>query len=150
MLSPSPAPDGGGLGLSAIIGIACGGTALCLGGGAYYRFSKRSDDNKVPYGASTVSFTQDARTPSRGGGTTASFPTYGDTSVATVDYDYSRAFGGAGNHSLSDDGGTLGSRTRQTAAEDVASGLTSGTPSVTQPPGSRGTIFSDNPTFDQV
>ena len=29
-------------------------------------------------------------------GTTASLPTYGDTSVATVDYEFSRAFGGGG------------------------------------------------------
>ncbi len=59
-------------------------------------------------------------------------------SVATVDYDYSKAYGGAGNYSLSDAGGTLGSRTRQTAADPALL------------PGSGGTIFSDDQTFDQA
>merc|ERR1712032_527938 len=45
-------------------------------------------------------------------------------------------YGNAGNHSLSDAGGTLGSRTRQTAADPI--------------PGSGNTIFSDDPTFDQA
>jgi hypothetical protein len=46
-------------------------------------------------------------------------------SVATVDYDYSKAYGGAGNYSLSDAGPAL-------------------------LPGSGGTIFSDDQTFDQA
>lgn len=60
------------------------------------------------------------------------------TSVVTMDYDYSKAYGGAGNYSLSDAGGTLGSRTRQTAADPALI------------PGSGGTIFSDDHTFDQA
>ena len=56
-----------------------------------------------------------------------------------MDYDYSKAFGGEAAHSLSDAGGTLGSRTRQTAADDPA-----------MLPGSGNTIFSDDPTFDQA
>ena len=56
----------------------------------------------------------------------------------TVDYDYSKAYGGAGNYSLSDAGGTLGSRTRLTAADAALV------------PSSAGTIFSDDNTFDQA
>lgn len=59
-------------------------------------------------------------------------------SVLTVDYDYSKAYGGAGNYSLSDAGGTLGSRTRLTAADAALV------------PSSAGTIFSDDNTFDQA
>jgi len=37
---------------------------------------------------------------------------YGDQSVATVDYDYSKAYGGGGDTSVSSAGGTLGENTR--------------------------------------
>jgi PDZ domain len=43
------------------------------------------------------------------------------TSVATVDYDYSKAYGGGGDQSVvSSVGGTLGDATRQTAGEVAA------------------------------
>lgn len=44
-------------------------------------------------------------------------------SVATVDYDYSKAYGGAGDTSVvSSVGGTLGDATRQTAGDVAAAG----------------------------
>lgn len=44
-----------------------------------------------------------------------------NNSVATVDYDYSKAYGGGGDHSvISSVGGTLGDATRQTAGELAA------------------------------
>ena len=151
---PSDSGGGGGLGLGVIIGIAGGGFAfvVLVAGFLYYRFRGDDDDDDVDPGNATIlSSTQDARTQSAGAtGTNASLPTYGDQSVATVDYDYSRAYGGAGNHSLSDAGGTLGSRTRQTAAEDVASGLTSNTPSMPRHGSSGNTMFSDDATFDRA
>eukprot|EP00581_Thalassiosira_minuscula_P019455 CAMPEP_0183717330 /NCGR_PEP_ID=MMETSP0737-20130205/10974_1 /TAXON_ID=385413 /ORGANISM="Thalassiosira miniscula, Strain CCMP1093" /LENGTH=832 /DNA_ID=CAMNT_0025946747 /DNA_START=388 /DNA_END=2886 /DNA_ORIENTATION=+ len=146
------AEDKGGLGAGAIAGIACGCAAfvILVGGFVYYRVKNKDNDDSDPNNASTIlSSTQDERTNTNTG-TGSSLPTYGDQSVATVDYDYSKAYGGAGNHSLSDAGGTLGSRTRQTAAEDLGSGTgPPGDPSML-PPGSGNTIFSDDPTFDQA
>eukprot|EP01082_Thalassiosira_pseudonana_P015995 g14490.t1.1.5e17418c g14490 g14490.t1 contig9:1948090-1950363(+) len=130
--------DSGGLSIGAIIGIACGGAALIIliGGFIYMRSGgdkdSFSDDDRV---ASTQSATGTSAEPQT---SASSMPTYGDQSVATVDYDYSKAYGGAGNYSLSDAGGTLGSRTRQTAADPALL------------PGSGGTIFSDDQTFDQA
>ncbi|KAL3772923.1 hypothetical protein ACHAW5_005907 [Stephanodiscus triporus] len=68
-----------------------------------------------------------------------------ETTVGTVDYDYAAAFGGAGDHSLSDVGGTVGSRTRQTGADVIEKDL----PTMA-PPGSGNTVFSEDPTFDQA
>ncbi|GKZ01346.1 hypothetical protein MPSEU_001085600 [Mayamaea pseudoterrestris] len=52
--------------------------------------------------------------------TNASGDVYGDQSVATVDYDYSKAYGGGGNESVvSSVGGTLGDNTRFTGAEQM-------------------------------
>ncbi|KAL3772916.1 hypothetical protein ACHAW5_005900 [Stephanodiscus triporus] len=65
--------------------------------------------------------------------------------VGTVDYDYVAAFGGAGDHSLSDVGGTVGSRTRETGAEGMVEDVTA-----MAPPGSGHTIFPDDLTFDQA
>jgi len=140
------ATDGGNkaeetdLPLGAIIGGAGAGAALLIliGGFVYYKKQNKDEEND-PAATNTVSTTQDALTGTSGAGTGSSVPTYGEQSVATVDYDYSRAYGGAGAHSLSDAGGTLGSRTRQTAAEDV-----------NPLPGSGNTIFSDDNTFDQA
>jgi len=129
--------------LGAIIGIACGAAAVVVlaAGFGYYRYQKGKEEDDDA-GENTLSSTQDqTRTGTSGAGTGSSVPTYGDTSVATVDYDYSRAYGGAGNHSLSDAGGTLGSRTRQTGADDPGAGML---------PGSGNTIFSDDPTFDRA
>ena len=134
----------GGLGIGAIIGIACAGAAVLVFiiGFAYYRTKNKDEDGNDPNSTLAGSSTQDATQTATGAGTGSSVPNYGDTSVATVDYDYSRAYGGAGAHSLSDAGGTLGSRTRQTAADDVDPTM--------MPPGSGNTIFSDDQTFDQA
>ena len=131
------------VGVIIIIVIACVCTAVAVltAGYEYYRHQKGKE--KVgDVGENTLSSTQDqTRTGTSGAGTGSSIPTYGDMSGATVDYDYSRAYGGAGNHSLSDAGGTLGSRTRQTGADDPGAGML---------PGSGNTIFSDDPTFDRA
>lgn len=137
------AGGGGGLATGAIIGIACGAASLLVlvAGFIYYRYQKSKDEEDEDRGTSTLASTQGPT--ASGAGTGSSLPTYGDTSVATVDYDYSRAYGGAGEQSLSEAGGTLGSRTRQTtgAEED---------PAMLAVPGSGNTIFSDDPTFDQA
>ena len=60
--------------------------------------------------------------------------------------EYSRAYGGAGDHSLFKAGGTLGSCTRLTAANAAA-------PAAALPParpGSGNTLFSNNPTFSRA
>lgn len=131
--------SGSSLPMGAIIGGACGGAALIIlvVGFVYYKRRSRDDDDYVDPGATTTLSSTQGPTASGGAGTGSSLPTYGDQSVATMDYDYSRAFGGAGAHSLSDAGGTLGANTRQTAAD-------------AGPGGSGNTIFSDDPTFDQA
>mmetsp|Transcript_23012 Transcript_23012/g.47613 ORF Transcript_23012/g.47613 Transcript_23012/m.47613 type:complete len:699 (+) Transcript_23012:240-2336(+) len=129
---------GGGVPLAAIIGGACGGAALLvLVGGFVYarRRKKKSESLSVEEAPSTKSQTAASELVTSGN---SSVPTYGDQSVATVDYDYSKAYGGAGNYSLSDAGGTLGSRTRQTASDPALL------------PGADNTIYSDDPTFDQA
>lgn len=128
---------GSGLGTGAIAGIAVGGAVVVFlaAGLLYHRARGGSSDNAAGAFASATAGTSSAGDVMTRG-TSSSLPTYGDTSVATVDYDYSRAYGNAGNHSLSDAGGTLGSRTRQTTGAEI--------------PGSGNTIFSDDPTFDQA
>jgi len=56
-------------------------------------------------------------------------------SVATVDYDYSRAYGGGGDNSVSSAGGTLGSLTRAGKSSNMASGASQ-------------SLFSDDVSFD--
>ena len=139
--------DAGGMSTGAIIGIACGGGAaliMLIAGYVYYK-KKNNDDEEFIEGSQadrsgTLSGTQGMMSGTSGVGTGSSVPTYGDQSVATVDYDYSRAYGGAGGQSLSEAGGTLGSRTRQTAADEDPNMV----------PGSGGTIFSDDQTFDRA
>jgi len=145
---------GGGLPVGAIVGIACGSAAflILIVGFVYYRVQKNSDEddgsgNGNERDATTLNSTQGA--PTLGGpyaGTGSSLPTYGDTSVATVDYDYSRAYGGAGAHSLSDAGGTLGSQTRRTGAEGDDTAVGGGTAAIM----SGNTVFSDDQTFDRA
>ena len=60
----------------------------------------------------------------------------GEETVGTVDYDYSRTYNNSGNFSLSDAGGTFGSRTRQTA-------------DLMHPTGNA-TIFSEDPTYNEA
>ena len=152
--------ESNGLSLAAIIGIAAGGVALVLilfVGFVYYKKKTKIDsggevDRGDDRGSTQTLSTQDMKTISGAGGTGSSVPTYGEPSVATVDYDYSRAFGGAGGDLslVSDAGGTLGSRTGRTGTEDYPTG-TEDYPVTTMVPGSSGnTIFSDDPTFDQA
>lgn len=65
--------------------------------------------------------TIDENGPKGFSGDSASVGNYGDQSVATVDYDYSKAYGGGGDQSVvSSVGGTLGDNTRQTAGDLTA------------------------------
>lgn len=113
---------GGGLSTPVIIGIAVGGAvllALGLGGGAYMnRRSKRdSGSNRQKDTPPAVIPTQGMKgdevstlaEPSKVVGAGDVSVGYGDQSVATVDYDYSKAYGGAADHSVSSAGGTFGS-----------------------------------------
>lgn len=149
--------ESSGLPLPAIIGSAAGSVALLLilfiGFVYYKKKTKHVDDENFdhhrdddPISTQTLS-TQDMKNSlGAAGGTGSSVPTYGDQSVATVDYDYSRAFGGVGGDLslVSDAGGTLGSRTGRTGAEEYPGAMT------TVPGSSGNTIFSDDPTFDQA
>ena len=61
----------------------------------------------------------------------------GEETVGTTDYDYSKAYGAvSSNFSLSDAGGTIGSRTRQTASDPLPQSS------------ENNTIFSDDPTYN--
>ncbi|KAL3810275.1 hypothetical protein ACHAXA_008643, partial [Cyclostephanos tholiformis] len=80
---------------------------------------------------------------------------YENRTVGTTDYDYAAAYGGMGGDgdaagwSLSDAGGTLGSRTtRLTGADDAM--REEDAPLTTTIPNSGNTVFSEDPTFDQV
>jgi hypothetical protein len=65
------------------------------------------------------------------------FNTTGEETVGTTDYDYSKAYGAvSSNFSLSDAGGTIGSRTRQTASDPLPQSS------------ENNTIFSDDPTYN--
>ena len=68
--------------------------------------------------------------------------TLGQT-IGTIDYDYAAAYGG--DRSLSEAGGTVGSRFRQAGADCLEVVLPT-----TAPLGSGNTIFSDDPTFEEV
>jgi len=101
----------------AIIGIACGGAGLlilivlfaiyCRSGATENRSDNKSNDEPplqlhVDVRDDEVSTLAGPNGP----------PTYGDQSVATMDYDYSKAYGGAGDTSVSSAGGTFGSNTQ--------------------------------------
>eukprot|EP00577_Skeletonema_sp_RCC1716_P006312 CAMPEP_0113386448 /NCGR_PEP_ID=MMETSP0013_2-20120614/8015_1 /TAXON_ID=2843 ORGANISM="Skeletonema costatum, Strain 1716" /NCGR_SAMPLE_ID=MMETSP0013_2 /ASSEMBLY_ACC=CAM_ASM_000158 /LENGTH=622 /DNA_ID=CAMNT_0000269291 /DNA_START=92 /DNA_END=1957 /DNA_ORIENTATION=- /assembly_acc=CAM_ASM_000158 len=60
----------------------------------------------------------------------------GEETVGTTDYDYSKAYAASSNFSLSDAGGTLGERTRQTG--DF------------MPQAGNNTIFSEDPTYNEA
>lgn len=61
----------------------------------------------------------------------------GEETLETTDYDYSKAYEAAGNFSLSDAGGTLGQRSRNTGGSELM-----------QQSGNN-TIFSEDPTYDE-
>jgi len=108
----SPAPDpGGGLSRTAIIGISCGGAALLIVIILFiiYCRSGGDDDGDKDDPPLHVDVRNDEVSTLAG---PDGPPTYGDQSVATVDYDYSKAYGGAGDSSVSSAGGTFGSQTQ--------------------------------------
>ena len=61
----------------------------------------------------------------------------GEETVGTTDYDYSKAYGGNSNFSLSDAGGTLGDRTGQSASDLMHQS-------------GNNTIFSEDPTYNEA
>lgn len=123
--SPSPSPEGGGIPQWAIIVIVVV-SVLVLVALFLIVIRKRRSDNSAGEG-----YTQEADTyePMSSGFGSSSGPPLGDETVETMDYDYAKAYGGmAGDASLSEAGGTMGSRAApQTGA----------------------TIFSDDPTFNE-
>ena len=139
--------------------VSFGGGAGRPTGGADW--SLLGDDNVKPqtsaqeyhplnnYDVPPTSKGQDVRTESKPSSTPSTLSTLSisqDTpTIGTVDYDYGIAYGGGADHSLSDAGGTVSSRTRQTCPD----GLEEGVPTM-PPPGSGNAIFSDDPTFDRA
>lgn len=141
--APVPAPSGGSsspLSTGAIVGIAVAGAVglplLCYG--LYLLCGPGSDKDSTRPGGSTGYVSAGSAPPSKV--TTSrddvsamdyprvedreSMADYQDQSVATVDYDYSKAYGGAGDNSVvSSAGGTMGENTRQTAGDPAAATL---------------------------
>jgi len=74
-------------------------------------------------------YAQDEPTYEQSGFGSSSGPGLGDETVETMDYDYAKAYGGTGDASLSEAGGTMGSRLAPQAGN---------------------TIFSDDPTFNEA
>jgi len=61
----------------------------------------------------------------------------GEETLETTDYDYSKAYEASGNFSLSDAGGTLGQRSRQTGGSELLQ------------QSANNTLFSEDPTYDE-
>ena len=166
--------SGGGGGASAIVGISVVAAVVLLAaivaGIARHRKERHDDDDDwVDLNNDDVPPTskgQDVRTASVSsggmaarttGGAGAKSPTTPSTlsishdapTIGTVDYDYGIAYGGGGDHSLSDAGGTLGSRTRQTGLANLEEDLPT-TTAAAPPGGLTNAIFSDDPTFDRA
>jgi len=130
--------DDGGFPIWGFILAGLGGAAVCcVVGGLCYRYFNSDEDfgygkaESHPPASFNVSADEDISTiddplmrqmpsaePSllEGGG-------YGDQSVATVDYDYSKAYGGGGASVVSSAGGTMGDTTRQTGEAAAAATL---------------------------
>jgi hypothetical protein len=163
---------GSGSGGGAIVGISVVAAAVLLAaivaGIVRYRKERHDDDDWVDLNNDDVPPTskgQDVRTASVSSGavrttggaeakssstpSTLSIISQDTPTIGTVDYDYGIAYGGGGDHSLSDAGGTLGSRTRQTGLANLEEDLPT-TTAAPPPGGSSNTIFSDDPTFDEA
>jgi len=112
--SEDPEPKSG-LSMPAIIGIACGGGALLIIGILFCIYCKaqkptgESDMEEPP--PSKISIKEDEVSTLAGPSIAGNPAGFGDRSVGTVDYDYSKAYGN-GEHSVSDAGGTFGSNTQ--------------------------------------
>jgi len=164
-----PPTDGGDeMSTITIIIIVCAiaGGLLLLGGG-YFLFSRYKKKGKDNYGGDHFNNEAEGKPPSQlqlstlGGPdevSTLAEPTprigvhqsgeslagYGDQSVVTMDFDYSKAYGGGGDSIVSSVGGTLGSGTRAGATTG------SGTAGLAAAGGGGGqSIFSDDASFDQ-
>jgi hypothetical protein len=129
VVDPSKPNPATALPLWAIIVIAVVGALLlsiCLGPFVYRKFCRSKSSE----------FSQEGDIQRHGG---SSLPfNVGDDTVGTTDYDYSKAYAASGNFSLSDAGGTIGSRTRQTAAD-------------TMPHQSgNNTVYSEDPTYNEA
>jgi hypothetical protein len=169
---PAPSPSSNdGLGIGAIVGISIGAAVfvfvLIIACITQYNKKHYNKDTALP---NTVEYNPNTQTTGRGDESLSmSVPTgqtrtassgvnsfsYNDQqTVQTMDYDYTAAYGGAGaDYSVSNAEGTLGSRTRQTGVDSVsflgASGISTMGGGLV--PGSGGnTVFSEDPTFDQV
>jgi len=117
--APNKAPKGAPLLTKpAIIGISCGvaaalvlivifGVYCCRSGGGSEGGGDVKSSGEPPLHVSV----KDDEVSTLAGPQTGP-PTYGDQSVATMDYDYSKAYGGAGDTSVSSAGGTFGSNTQ--------------------------------------
>jgi len=95
---------------------------------------------------------QDVRTASASSGDGAAQTTRVESkpsSTPSTPSTLSIAYGGGADHSLSDAGGTLVSRTRQTGLANLEEDLPT-TTAAAPPGGSSNTIFSDDPTFDRA
>jgi len=117
-VQPQPAidPKKFNLDLSAIIGIACGVGALliiailfCI----YSRARKSKDKSQIDSDPppTNVDIKADEVSTLAGPSIPGNAPPYGDRSIGTVDYDYSKAYEDR-DHSVSYAGGTLGSDTQ--------------------------------------
>lgn len=116
--APNPAKDTDekfSLPLTAIIGIACGAGALLIIAVLFciYCRAKKSDnsgrDSDPP--PVNVAIKADEVSTLAGPSIPGNSPMYGDRSIGTVDYDYSKAYEDR-DHSISYAGGTLGSDTQ--------------------------------------
>mmetsp|Transcript_16482 Transcript_16482/g.28739 ORF Transcript_16482/g.28739 Transcript_16482/m.28739 type:complete len:663 (+) Transcript_16482:106-2094(+) len=129
----------------AIIGIACGGGALLLLIAFYFLFCRKrntkavTSDPPLNVAVSTkddeVSTLHDPTVP----GHSAQHAQPGDQSVATVDYDYSKAYGN-GDTSVSSAGGTFGSNTFNQSAFDPGNAAATGA--------TLGPAFDDDESFE--
>lgn len=124
------------LSIGAIIGIAVGGGVCLIGLLLFFFFSTGDNDyegaNEPPPSVNVKREGDEISTlaPPQFGGPPVSHESiagYGDQSVATVDYDYSKAYGGGGDTSVSSAGGTFGSQTRQSFLDPRTASATGAT-----------------------
>eukprot|EP00573_Skeletonema_grethae_P001553 CAMPEP_0201689906 /NCGR_PEP_ID=MMETSP0578-20130828/3432_1 /ASSEMBLY_ACC=CAM_ASM_000663 /TAXON_ID=267565 /ORGANISM="Skeletonema grethea, Strain CCMP 1804" /LENGTH=669 /DNA_ID=CAMNT_0048174709 /DNA_START=159 /DNA_END=2168 /DNA_ORIENTATION=+ len=121
-IDPLPNPEGGGIPQWAIIVIIMIGVLTLV---VLFLMILR----KRRAGGSSDGYVPDEPTYEQSGYGSSSGPGLGDETVETMDYDYAKAYGGTGDASLSEAGGTMGSRLAPQAGN---------------------TIFSDDPTFNEA
>jgi len=132
-MAPSTAPSKKSLILTkpAIIGIACGGAGLlillvlfcvyCRDGGGKEEEGGAKNNGEPPLHVSVKDDEVSTLAVPQSGP-----PTYGDQSVATMDYDYSKAYGGAGDTSVSSAGGISNTQNLSLSANGAAGGAALG------------------------